>query len=88
MIASISKRRNEALHMLDLYRAGLGKRVDEAMSEIIDVEHEVVDEPVEFEEAPRLVPSIEPPGTRPRRRENNHDVGPSTVGEPAKQPQK
>ena len=45
---------------VDLHRAGLGKRVDEAMSEIIDVEHEVVDEPVEFEEAPRLVPSIEP----------------------------
>jgi hypothetical protein len=62
VIASISKRRNEALHMLDLYRAGLGKRVDEAMSEIIDVEHEVVDQPVELKEAPRLVPSIEPSG--------------------------
>lgn len=59
LIASISKRRNEALHMLELYRAGLGKRVDEAVSEIIDAEHEVVEEPVE---APRLVPSIEAPG--------------------------
>ena len=66
MIASISKRRNEALHMLDLYRAGLGKRVDEAMSEIIDVEHEVVDEPDRGREAPRLVPSTNPPQWRRR----------------------
>ena len=62
MIASISKRRNEALYMLDLYRAGLGKRVDAAISEIIDAEHEVVEEPVKLEEAPRLVPSMDPSG--------------------------
>lgn len=63
LIASISKRRNEALHMLDLYRAGLGKRVDAAMSEIIDADHEVVEEPVKLDEVPRLVPSIDPPGS-------------------------
>lgn len=62
VIASISKRRNEALYMLDLYRAGLGKRVDAAISEIIDAEHEVVEEPVKLEEAPRLVPSMDPSG--------------------------
>ena len=28
IIASISKRRNEALRLLDLYRAGLGKQVE------------------------------------------------------------
>jgi hypothetical protein len=62
VIASISKRRNEALHMLDLYRAGLGKRVDAAISEIIDAEHEVVEEPIKLEDAPRLVPSMDPSG--------------------------
>ena len=49
--------------MLDLYRAGLGKRVDAAMSEIIDADHEVVEEPVKLDEVPRLVPSIDPPGS-------------------------
>lgn len=56
VIASISRRRNEALHMLDLYRAGLGRRVDETMNEIIDAE--VDEEPVQ---APSVVPGSHPP---------------------------
>ena len=45
VIASLSRRRNEALRTLDFYRAGLGKRVDDAMKKIIDVEHKLVEEP-------------------------------------------
>lgn len=61
LIASMSKRRNEVLQMLDMYRAGLGKRVDEVMSEILDGEHEVVEEPVQLLGSPSLVPGLEEP---------------------------
>lgn len=61
LIASISKRRNEALQLLEMYRAGLGKRVDEAMSEIIDADHNVVEEPVLLPGSPSVVPSLEAP---------------------------
>lgn len=44
VIASISRRRNEALHMLDFYRFGLGKRVDQTMKEIIEVEPQIIEE--------------------------------------------
>lgn len=44
VIASISRRRNEALHMLDFYRFGLGKRVDQTMKEIIEVEPQSIEE--------------------------------------------
>ena len=60
VIASISRRRNEALRLLELYRAGLGKRVDAAMNDIIDVEHQTVEEPVELLESPSAVPSLDP----------------------------
>jgi hypothetical protein len=55
ILASLSRRRNEALRMLDLYRAGLGKRVDKAMTEIIDVEHKVIDEPSKVIDEPSKV---------------------------------
>lgn len=61
LIASMSKRRNETLQMLDMYRAGLGKRVDEAMSEILDAEHEVVEEPVHLLDSPTSVPGLGEP---------------------------
>jgi hypothetical protein len=60
IVASISRRRNEALRLFDLYRAGLGKRVDEAMKEIIDAEPEVDAQPVQLLEAPTAVPSGDP----------------------------
>jgi hypothetical protein len=60
IIASISRRRNEALRLLDLYRAGLGKRVDEAMTEILDAEYEVDGRPVHPLDAPSAVPSSDP----------------------------
>ena len=44
LITSLTKRRNEALQMLELYRAGLGKRADETMNEILDAEYQVVDD--------------------------------------------
>lgn len=61
ILASISRRRNEALRLLDLYRAGLGKRVDEAVKEIIDAEPEVDDQqPVQLLASPSAVPSSDP----------------------------
>jgi hypothetical protein len=61
ILASISRRRNEALRLLDLYRAGLGKRVDEAVKEIIDAEPEVDgQQPVQLLASPSAVPSSDP----------------------------
>jgi hypothetical protein len=47
ILASINRRRKDALEMLEQYRAGLGKEVERAMNEIIDVEAEVVEEPAQ-----------------------------------------
>ncbi len=60
LITSLTKRRNEALRMLDLYRAGLGKQVDQAMNEILDAEYKVVDEHPQHVQSPSLVPSTVP----------------------------
>ena len=60
IIASITKRRNEALQMLDLYRAGLGKQVETAMNEIIEGEYEEVEDQHQQVESPPLVPSTTP----------------------------
>jgi hypothetical protein len=43
LITSITKRRNEALEMLDRYRQGLGKRAEQVMEEILDAEYQVVE---------------------------------------------
>jgi hypothetical protein len=51
LITSITKRRDQALEMLERYRQGLGKRAKEAMEEILDAEYQVVDPT-----APALVP--------------------------------
>jgi hypothetical protein len=84
IVASISRRRNEALRLFDLYRAGLGKRVDEAMKEIIDAEPEVDAQPVQLLEAPTAVPSGDPSiNPKKSRRQSNHGNGPSTRGQSA-----
>jgi hypothetical protein len=56
LIASLSKRRNEALQTLELYRAGLGKRVERAVNEILDAEYEEVESEHQDTDAPSLVP--------------------------------
>ena len=55
LITSITKRRDQALEMLERYRQGLGKRAKEAMEEILDAEYQVVDPT-----APALVPPSDP----------------------------
>ena len=65
LITSLTKRRNNALEMLELYRAGLGKRVDEALNDILDAEYKVVgDQSQQMIQAPSLVPSMDPTTTR------------------------
>jgi hypothetical protein len=56
LITSITKRRNEALEMLDRYRQGLGRRPKEAMDQILDADYKVVEDQI----APPLVLSLEP----------------------------
>ena len=60
LIASLTKRRNEALQMLDLYRAGMAKRVDQAMNDIVDADYKIVEEKSRQVESPALVPAIDP----------------------------
>lgn len=57
LITSLTKRRNEALQMLDFYRAGLGKRVEEAMGNILDAEYKLVQEQPQQSAAPPIVPA-------------------------------
>ena len=71
IIASITKRRNEALQMLDLYRAGLGKQVETAMNEIIEGEYEEVEDQHQQVESPPLVPSTNPPAVEAEVAEEN-----------------
>ena len=66
LITSLTKRRNEALQMLELYRAGLGKRVDETMNKILDAEYRVVDDQPQQVESPSLVPSTIPAASTDR----------------------
>jgi hypothetical protein len=42
LIVSAAKRKNEALRMLDWYRAGLGKEVEDTMKDIIDADYQEV----------------------------------------------
>ena len=42
LIVSATKRKNEALRLLDWYRAGLGKETQDAMNDIVDAEYEEV----------------------------------------------
>ena len=73
LISSLTKRKNEALQMLDSYRKGLGKRVAEALDEIVEGEFKEVDAPAQLEEAavPKLIPAQhESPGTDDVRTEN------------------
>ena len=60
LIVSLTKRRNEALHMLELYRAGLGKHVDKEMAEIVEGEYRVVEESAQAMDSPPLIPSTNP----------------------------
>jgi hypothetical protein len=43
LITSITKRRNEALEVLDRYRQGLGKRAEQVVQEILDAEYKEVE---------------------------------------------
>ncbi len=64
LISSLTKRKHEALEMLDRYRKGLGKRVAEAMDEILEGEFKEVGASPEEAAAPTLVPTEqESPGT-------------------------
>lgn len=81
LITSISKRRNEALQMLDLYRAGLGKRVDQAMNEVLDAEYKLVEQEAEREpqqvESPPLVPAAA--AARGADQDHNHSHATATA---------
>ncbi len=59
LISSLTKRKNEALQMLDSYRKGMGKQVAEALDEIVEGEFQEVDAPAQLEQAaaPTLVPA-------------------------------
>ena len=57
LIASLAKRRNEALRMLEIYRTGLGSHVDGEMNGILEGEYKVVDQDVPHVGSPPLVPS-------------------------------
>lgn len=59
LISSLTKRKNEALEMLDRYRKGLGKRASEALDEIVEGEFKEVDASVQLKEtaAPKLIPT-------------------------------
>ena len=56
LITCITKRRNEALEMLDRYRQGLGRRAKEVMDEILDAECKVIEHQI----VPLLVLSSDP----------------------------
>ena len=56
LITCITKRRNEALEMLERYRQGLGRRAKEIMDEILDAECKLIDHQI----VPLLVPSSDP----------------------------
>jgi hypothetical protein len=59
LIASLTKRRNGALQMLEFYRAGLGRRVDDAMNEILEGKYKVISEQLQNIESPPVVPPTE-----------------------------
>jgi hypothetical protein len=59
LISSLTKRRNGALQMLDFYRAGLGRRVDDAMNQILEGEYKVISEQPPNIESPPVVPPTE-----------------------------
>ncbi len=56
LITCITKRRNEALEMLDRYRQGLGRRAKEVMDEVLDAECKVIEHQI----VPPLVPFLNP----------------------------
>jgi hypothetical protein len=58
-MASITKRRDQALEMLNRYRQGLGKRAEQATKEILDAEYNVVENQA-AQIAPPMVPAAEP----------------------------
>ena len=57
LIASLTRRRNEAFKMLDFYRAGLGSHVDGEMNGILEGEYKVVDEQIPSVVSPPVVPT-------------------------------
>jgi len=69
LITCISKRRNEALEMLDRYRQGFGRRAKEAMDEILDAQYKVVEHQI----APPLDPSLDP--SMENNNHENHSLG-------------
>ena len=74
LVESATKRRNDALRQLELYRAGLGQFVREATDQIIDAECKEVEVPPQLTEAPSLVSS---------NQEDLNDVDPQNSGESA-----
>ena len=66
--ASMTKRRDQALEMLDRYRQGLGRRAKQAVEEVLDAEYQVVESMPEspavedqaVQIAPPMVPTAEP----------------------------
>jgi hypothetical protein len=92
LIASLTKRRNGALEMLEFYRTGLGKRVDDTLNEIIEAEYRVIDEQPEQVGSPPVVPSEAPNlasddvDPLSGKNEGNNDLGTPDSREPAQQP--
>jgi PIN domain nuclease of toxin-antitoxin system len=94
LITSLTKRRNEALEMLEFYRAGLGKHVANAMNEILDAEYKVVQEQPQQVGSPSLVPvATNEADNRSAEtsagpiQENSNDFGTPNSSEPTQQPQ-
>ena len=76
LIASITKRRNEALEMLERYRQGLGKQVEQVIEDILDAEYKVV-ESQEVEKLSQVAPLLVPPA-RPEAEEEKATASANT----------
>jgi hypothetical protein len=61
LIASIRKRRNEALESLDYYRQSLGKRAEQIMADILDAEFNLVPNQAGENQLPQVASSPTPP---------------------------
>jgi hypothetical protein len=72
LITSIRKRRNEALEVLDYYRQSLGKRAEQIMAEILDVEFNLVPNQTGENQLPQVASS--PASPVPAQAEHHGDA--------------
>jgi len=71
LIASIRKRRNEAIETLDYYRQSLSKRAEQIMADILDAEFNLVTNQAGENQLPQVASSPTPPVSA---QEEHHEV--------------